>query len=114
MKSIKLSSMILPVVIVAAAFPANAQQEFIKYQCSQGKAFEVQYFRDRAWMKMDNLKVELYPVDADEGMKYSNGRTLLQTIGNKASVGVDFQPYLTECTAQKDMNPFPIANPFLP
>lgn len=116
MKSIRLSLMILPMVIAAVAFPAKAQQtqQFVKYQCSQGKTFEVQYFPDKAWMKLDNLRFELLPVEAVEGMKYSNGRTLLQAVGNKASIGVDFQPYLTECVSQKDMAPFPIANPFLP
>ncbi len=113
MKSIKLSSVVLPVVVSAIALPASAQN-FVKYQCNEGKTFEVQYLRTRAWVKMDNLKFELYPVAAAEGMKYSNGRTLLQTNGNKANINVNFQPYLTECVSQKDMEPFPNPNPFVP
>lgn len=113
MKSIKLSSVVLPVVITAVALPASAQ-EFVKYQCSEGKTFEVQYLPDKAWIKLDNLTFRLKPVDAGEGMKYSNGRTLLQTLGNKASINVNFQPYLTECISQKDMTPFPNPNPFGP
>lgn len=113
MKSIKLSSIVLPVVITAVALPASAQ-EFVKYQCSEGKTLEVQYLRDKAWVKMDNVTFRLKPVDAGEGMKYSNGRTLLQAIGNKASIDVNFQPYLTDCVSQKDTTPFTVLNPFLP
>jgi membrane-bound inhibitor of C-type lysozyme len=116
MRSINLNSAVLPLVITAMALPANAQQaqQFVKYQCNDGKTFEVQYFPDKAWMRLDNLRFELLPVEAVEGMKYSNGRTLLQTIGNKASIDVNFQPYLTECISQKDVAPFPNPNPFLP
>jgi membrane-bound inhibitor of C-type lysozyme len=116
MKSINLSSVVFPLMITAMALPANAQQaqQFVKYQCNDGKTFEVQYFRDKAWMRLDNLRFELLPVEAVEGMKYSNGRTLLQAISNKASIDVNFQPYLTECISQKDVAPFPNPNPFLP
>jgi membrane-bound inhibitor of C-type lysozyme len=113
MKGIKLSSVVLPVLISAIAVPASAQ-EFVKYQCNEGKTFEVQYFPTQAWVKMDNLTFKLYPVAAAEGIKYSNGRTLLQTSGNKATINVNFQPYLSECTSQKDMEPYPNKNPFVP
>ncbi len=116
MKSIQLSSVVLPVVIAAVALPASAQQvqQSVKYQCNEGKTFEVQYFKDKAWMKLDNLRFELLPVQTVDGMKYSNGKTLLQTLGNKASIDVDFQPYLIDCVSQKDMAPFPNPNPFIP
>jgi membrane-bound inhibitor of C-type lysozyme len=114
MKSIKFSVVVLPVALGVIALPATAQ-ESVKYQCSpQGKSFEVQYFPNRAWVQMDNLKFELLPVASSEGIKYSNGRTLLQTSGNKASINVNFQPYLTECVSQKDMTPYPNPNPFVP
>jgi membrane-bound inhibitor of C-type lysozyme len=113
MKCIKLSSTVLPLVILATALPVKAQ-DFVKYQCNEGKSFEVQYLPNRAWVKMDNLKIELYPVAAAEGLKYSNGRTLLQANGNKATINVNFQPYFSECLSQKDMTPFPNLNPFAP
>ena len=111
MKAIRLGVLILPIAVMFAGLPAKTQDEFMQYQCGEGKSFEAQLLRNKARVKLGNQSFNLLPVDSRQGLKYSNGRTSLMVVDNQASIEVDYKKILNGCTAPKaaliSADPFP-------
>ena len=101
MKAVKLCVALLP-LWVAIVPPAHAQVQTMRFQCEQGEAFEAQVSKEQAKVKFASGRiVELLPVDAREGRKFSNGRMLLRLKGAEASVEMNYTLMSNQCFAQE-------------
>ncbi|MBM0743641.1 hypothetical protein JOY44_18810 [Phormidium sp. CLA17] len=101
MKITTASALILTLLTTIATSPARAQEENFKYQCEDGKTFEVFVRPDKARLKLDaKTTLKLLPLDAREGLKFAANRTLLTMVNKDASIAINDRSVYSNCVAQ--------------
>ncbi|MEX0268869.1 hypothetical protein AB3R30_06995 [Leptolyngbyaceae cyanobacterium UHCC 1019] len=101
MKIVNVAGLILPLLTTIAIFPAQAQEEYFKYACEDGKTFEVTVRPDRAKLKLDgSTSLKLLPLDAREGLKFAAKRTLLTMVNQEASIEINYAFVYRNCIVQ--------------
>jgi len=101
MKIVNAAGLILPLLTIIAIFPADAQAEYFKYTCEDGKTFEVTVRPDKAKLKLDmTTTLTLLPLDAREGLKFAAKRVLLTMVNQDASIQINNNFVYTQCVTQ--------------
>jgi len=101
MKIINAGALILPLLATISISPAQAQAEYSKYLCENGKTFEVRVKPDKASLKLEGTTpLKLLPLDAREGLKFAARRTLLTMVNQEASIEINDNFVYNRCVAQ--------------
>lgn len=101
MKIINVAGLVLPLFATISIFPAQAQEEYLKYACEDGKTFEVTVRPDKARLKLDGTPaLKLLPLDAREGLKFAAKRILLTMVNQEASIEINDKFVYSQCIVQ--------------